>query len=530
VPELTLLHPDRLWWLLLLPVLFWLALPPRPRRVAYSAHLPQWRHAMLGLRRRSPRALSLRTVLMLLAAACAVFAGLGLALAGRPGPERLVVLFDASASMGARIGNEGDTAFAQATERLQRTLATVPESVDVRVLRCGGALVRRHGRSARQLQDLGGPGGSRAVDLRELAASSAADDTAVWTVTDGQGAGELPTTGALSLFGERAPNAAVMAVRTVDHWPLPGLELEADVVLFAGANEAAVTVSLRGPVVSAPPQNVTLRSGEASTLSWSLTRTAAGGRLTVEVALPGDVLPADDRWSLLLPPLPAPRIAVLADAEAGPFATVAAEALAVEVGGSVVVQSAETEVGMLLVDGGEIALAPGTARALCFGSRFAGGEALGRGYRPQALDWDRSSPLCAGLDLSGLRVDIAHAEALPVGEPFLFAERGGERVPLAVVCGDDPASVHLAFRLQDSNLPLLAAFPQLLRRAFVRCYGDAARIQSLSAAPAAGEQDLEQRKQAEERPLPEFGTADVGLGVWLMLAGMAALLLRAFVK
>ena len=74
------------------------------------------------------------------------------------------------------------------------------------------------------------------------------------------------------------------------------------------------------------------------------------------------------------------------------------------------------------------------------------------------------------------------------------------------------ASVHFAFRLQDGNLPLLAAFPQLLRRSFVRCYGQAARIGVLSAEPAAGEQDLWRRQVGEDRPLPDFGTADVGLG------------------
>lgn len=526
MPELTLAHPERLWWLLVLPLLLLLLLPPRPRRVAYTAHLPQWRAAMQGLRRRPPRALSLRALLLLLAAGAALAAVLGVSLAGRPGPQRLVVLLDGSLSMAAH------DAYAEASRELRARLAGLPESVDVRVLRCGGPLLRRHGASARSLHDLGGPAGSRDVDLAALAAAAGGEDTAVWTLTDGQGTGELPAAGALSLFGQPAANAAVLALRLVDRWPLPGLDVEADVIAFAGGEELAATVRVTGAVEAQPARAVALRSGEPATLRWSLLREPAGGALAVEIDLAGDALAADDRGAVLLPPLPAPRIAALTDAEAGPFAAVAAEALAAEVRGEVVAATSGAEVGLLLVDGGEVALAPGEARALCFGARFLGGGPAGAGQRPGALDWDRTGPLTAGLDLSELRIDRVFPATLPPGEPFLFGEAGGERVPLAVVAGGgtETASVHFAFRLQDGNLPLLAAFPQLLRRAFVQSHGAAARAQPLTAEPPAGEQDLWRRRAAEDRPLPEFGTPDAGLGPWLMLAGVAFLLLRLFVR
>ena len=88
----TFQHPEHLWWLLLLPVLFLLAMPPQPRTVLWTAHLPQWVAAQKVLRRRPPRLRGLR--FLLLAIACIAAAG-ALAeprLPGQPGPTRLVVL------------------------------------------------------------------------------------------------------------------------------------------------------------------------------------------------------------------------------------------------------------------------------------------------------------------------------------------------------------------------------------------------------------------------------------------------------
>ena len=533
MPELTLTHPDRLWWLLLLlPLLLLLAWPPRPRRIAWTAHLPQWRTAMAGLRRRPPRVWSLRTLLMLLIAGFGVFAAAGLVRVGQPGPDRLVVALDASASMAARTAT-GETAFELARRRLASELATLPEHVDVTVLRCGGPALRRRGASARALQDLGPAAGAQSVDLAALArevVDAGGEETVLWTLTDGQGQRALPASGALSVLGSPVRNAAVLEVRLVDHWPLPELELEADFIACGdGALEA--TVGVAGAIDAVADSPLALQYGEVQTVRWSLRRVAAGGRLSVTVALAGDALAEDDRWTVQLPPLPAPRIAVLADEEAGPFAVVAAAALAAEVGGEVVPAAAGAEVGLLLVDGGEVALAPGRARALCFGSRYPGGGAAEPWLRPGALDWARDHPLTAGLDLSELQVEAASAETLPAGEPFLFGERAGERRPLAVVSGgDDLASVHFAFRLQDGNLPLLAAFPQLLRRSFVRCYGSAAAVVPLSAPPAAGEQDLWQRAAGRDRPLPALGTPDLDLGPWLILAGLLLLAVRAWLR
>ncbi len=530
VCSLTLAEPQRLWWLLLLPVLFWLALPPRPRRQHWTAHLVQWQLAQAALRRRPPRLHGVRFLLLAIAAAAAVLAHAGPSWRRGPGATRLVVLLDASTSMAARTA-DGSSAFAAALGRLRAQLAALPPQVAVGVLRCGGPRLRREGASARALHDLGGPQGPLEVDLVALADRLHSPDTAVWTLTDGQGQAALPAHGALSVCAAPGPNVALVGVRCVDRWPLPRLTVAAELVAFA---DAAVTAELQvaGPVAPVAPQRVLLAPGVTATVDFELERTAAGGLLELALAAPGDVLPADDVWRAWLPPLPAPRIAVLADAEAGPFAAVAAQALAEEVAGSVVAAAVGAEVGLLLVDGGVAPLAPGRVRALCFGSRSDAAGDAEPWLTPRIADWDRQSPLTVGLDLSELRVATAFRATLPPGEAFLWADDGGGgRLPLAVVVdGGDTASVHFAFRLQDSNLPLLAAFPQLLRRAFVRCHGPGAQLAVRTAEPAAGEQDLRAPATGPDRPLPPFRPADVDLAAWCLLVGLAALAARAFVR
>lgn len=530
----TFARPDLLWWLgLVLPVLFLLALPPQPRTVVWTAHLPQWLAAQRLLKRRPPRLHGVRFLLLAIAAIASVAALAGPRQPGQPGPRRLVVLLDASASMAAT-GTAG-SAFAAARAALQRGLAGVPAHVEVTVLRLGGPLLRRHGASARALHDLGAPGGAAGVDLVALAAELATADTAVWTLTDGQGQRDLPAHGALTVCGGAVPNAAILGVQAADQWPLPALQVTVEVVAFtAGPANAVLRASgaLVGPV-SAP---VELAPGVPATVVLSLQRTAAGGPLELDLALPGDALATDDSWRAALPPLPAPRIAVLGAADAGPVAlaarAAAADALAAEVGGEVVPAVAGAAVGLLLADGGQVALVPGEVRAVCFGCQHQGAPEPTPWLQPTVADWDRDHPLTAGLDLSELQLTCAFRATLPPGEPFLWAtDPGGPNVPLAVVCGTrDRASIHFGFRLQDSNLPLLPAFPQLLRRAFLRCYGTGSELQVATAPSPAGEQDLQHLAAGPDRSLPDFGTPDLDLAPLLLGLGLGALALRALVR
>jgi hypothetical protein len=527
---MNLQHPEFLWALLALPLLWWLSRPPKPSKQLWTAHLPQWQLAMRALRRRPPRGSLLRFLLLALALAAASLAAAGPTLPGEPGPDRLVVLLDGSRSMAAE--HDGEAAFARARQALTSRLAAVPEHVDVTLLRCGGDLRRRYGEAARQLADLGVPAGPLDVDLGELADSLQDERTAVWTLTDGQAQVRVPKTGALDVFDARGPNAAIVAVRVQDAWPLPSLQVAVDLVVHA---DEGVEVGLfaRGAIDGGEERRVVdWRDSIATTVRLDLRRDAAGGELELRVALAGDVLSQDDARVVRLPPLPAPRIAVLADAEAGPFAAVAAKALADEVGGRVVPPTAGGEVGLLLVDGGAAEVEAGQVRAMTFGTRLADGPAEPEVWSaPAAIDWAREHALTRGLDLSELRVERAWRGLLPDGEPLLWSDEGAQRTPLAVlVQGEGVASIHFAFRLQDGNLPLLAAFPQLLRRGFVRSYGDAATLVVEGDEPPAGELELRYAQPPQSRPLPRFGTAERSLARWCIVAGLLALGLRAFVR
>ena len=525
---MTFLAPAHAFWLLVLPVLYWLSLPSRPRTQTWTPHLAQWQLALSALRWRPPRLARWRFLLLALAAIAAVLAFAQPVLVATSGPTRLVVVLDASASMAA-VDAAGISAWSRAKALLQRTFANVPPHVDVTLLRAGGPMVRRHGASARALQDLGEPSGELAIDLSALATAIENDaQTAVWTLSDGQGSASLPTAGGLTVLDGSGSNGAVLAARLQDRWPLPGFSLVVEVVAFA---DSQITGELRIEGAASDTRAVELPHGVVRNETFELTRAAAGGPLRVELVVAGDHLAADNTWSVWLPPLPAPRIAVLVDGEAGPFADAAANALAKEVHGTVVAAAAGSEASLLLVDGGQAALGAGRVRALTFGAALAGGVAPTLWRSPTVADWDRLSPLTMGLDLSELRIQQAWRSLLPSGEAFLWADDGAGREPLAVVVGaGDVASVHFAFRLQDSNLPLLPAFPQLLRRAFVRSYGAGAAPVVQSRPVAAGEQNLLAAARASDRALPTFGGEARDLSPWFLVVGLCALALRAFVR
>ena len=526
---MTLQHPELLWSLLALPLLWWWSRPPAPRQRVLTAHLEQWQLAMKALRRRPPRGSTLRFLLLAAALVAAALAAAGPATERVPGPERLVVLLDGSASMAARSGDA--TAFARARSLLCQGLDAVPEHVDVTLLRCGGDLRRRYGEAARRLNDIGEPGGALAVDLAGLASSLRDERTAVWVCTDGQGQVRLPERCGLDVLDARGVNASVVDVRVVDRWPLPGLDVEVDVVAHAAA-AAEVRVLARGAIEGDEERvAVDWRDGQVATARFELRRQRAGGALELAVELADDVLPEDDAWTLQLPELPAPRVAVLASGDAGPFAEVAATALAAEVGGRVVPPTAGGQVGLLLVDGGEVDLVAGAVRAMTFGARLQGQPEPEAWPAPAGVDWDRRHVVTRGLDLSELRIAQAWRGVLPDGEALLWSEVDGEREPLAVlVQGDGMASLHFAFRLQDANLPLLAAFPQLLRRGFVRSYDAAASLQVDGRPPPEGERDLRYAQAATSRPLAAFGAPPRSLARWFVAAGLLALALRAFLR
>lgn len=524
----TLTEPRLLWALLVLPLVWWLAQPPRPRRLLATAHLRLWLQARDALRRRPVRVRRLRTLLLLAAVALTVLAMAGPRSAALPGPDRLAVLLDGSASTAAREADGSRAADALRAE-LRAGLARVPDHVAVRVLQTGATLQRLEGPAARTLVDLRDPGGAAGVDLARVAGLLADARTAIWTLTDGQG-GAAPAAGALTVRGGRRDNWSIAAVELRDRWPLPGLSLRVDLASFADA-PATATLTARGAVRTEVRATKDLAPGARAALTLDVERSAAGGQLELALAVPGDALAEDDLWAAQLPALPAPRIAVLAAAESGPAIHVAARALAGEVAGTVVEAADAERAALLLVEGGEVDLEPGRARAFLFGTSRPGQGALRPWMDPVVSDWNRSDPITAGLDLSDLRIRQAWHGLLPPGTVLLWGDGGAGPEPLIVLAeGDAMASLHCAFRLHDSNLPLLPAFPQLLRRGLLRAYGPGAAIQPVTVCLPAAESDLRVRGPAADRALAAFGSPGHSLAGLALALALGLMALRAWVR
>ena len=523
LPALT--HPDRLWWLLLLPLLWFLALPPRPRRVVLTAHLPQWLAAMLRQRRRPPRFRRWRFLLLVLATIAAVLAHAGLQARALPGKTRLVAVLDASASMAAATADQ-PSAFSRAVQLLRRRLADVPEDVDVRVVRIGAQLTLATGAAARAFATPGEPAGAPCLPLQDAVAAASAGDTATWVLTDGQHG--LPAADAVTAHGARAGNFAIAAVQVQDHWPLPQLELSVTLASYADV-EASGELLVQGPVQAMAPIAVSLQPDQRRSYALSLQRDGTAGELSLQLCLPGDALPADDWFRCPLPALPRPQLMVLAEAGTSPALQAAAEVLAHELGGAVVPAAADTAAGFVLVEGGQVPLPPGQLRAVTFGTRLS--TEAGVPWQVQAItDWDRGEPLLLGLDFSDLRVDTAWRGLLPEGQPLLWGS-GSDGVPeplLVLARGERAASLHFAFRLADSNLALLPAFPQLLRRALLAAYGSVA-LPPVALQPE-GESELRGLPPPQDQPLPAFSRAGRSLAPWCLWFGLSCLCLRAWLR
>lgn len=529
----TLSEPHRLWLLLLLPLVWLLALPPRPVRVLLTAHMQQWLLAREALRRSAPRVRPLRLLLLLAALACCILAHADPRTRGKPGAERLVVLLDASASMAAR-GTSGDDCLGTALAAVRERLGELDDSVETRLVALGEHAAVLDGAMARAPVGSLRAGGALPASLAAVASETLDERTAVWTLTDGQPVPgrDLPAVGGLTLLGERRENWSIAAVEWVDNWPAARLELRVDLASHADRPARAV-VRIEGAVAPVVVPETELGPRQQITLAIALERLPAGGELTVRSEVDGDALALDDVWRATLPPLPAPRIGVLTEAgEAGRSARLAARALAEELGGSVVDNPEPgSPVAFTLVEGGVAALNPGSVRIASFGTRPDGGGLPRVAAGLTLADWRREDPLLRGIDLSELSVRAALLDALPQGDVLLTGQLPtGAIVPLAVaVRGRTATSVHFAFRLADSNLALLPAFPQILRRAMLTAHGEAARIRSTDPVPD-GESDLTRLPGAQERPLPPLRTPGRALAAWFLLGALALLTLRAWVR
>ncbi|MBI5853152.1 MAG: DUF58 domain-containing protein [Planctomycetes bacterium] len=517
VVALSFASPERLPILLAIALLFFLARPPRVERSVASAHLARWRAALQRLRRPRQTPRRLRFWLLVVATAAASFAAAGPRLAPRDGPRVLVALLDASPSMGCAEG--ASSAFADACARLRRTAASLPEAVELRVLLAHAAPRVLRGSRADVLAALSAaptPDAGPSPRLDELAGALAKDEElAVWTLTDARDDG-VPALGALTVFGGEVVNAGITGASILDAWPLSTF----DVVLDAHAPHGPPAFHVDGAAESAAGLELVELAPSRWRATLHLLRKGTGTCRITLAAPTGDALAADDQVELLVPPPAASRIGVL-HAPAGDgvdWLARAAGLLADLAGGAVVEAGPGERVDLLLVEGGRLQSAP--PRGISFGTAFADGAVR---HAPHVLGWDREHPLTRGLDLSELVVRRAlDGAALPDGARVLIE---GSTGPLAVaIDGAGGRSLHFAFALADANLPLLAAFPQLLRRALAWTAGEEALVRLVPGAWFdAAESDVSRRIVPESRHLPGFGSDGSSLAVPLLL--FAALLL-----
>ena len=531
--------PSRLVWLLGLPLLYWLSRPPQPKEDSPTAYLALWVKARDRLRRRPIRFLWLRFVLLVLAFVALVLAHSEPSIPGRVGATDLVVLLDTSASMASDEGQSSP--WDQAVAKIEAALVDVPGTVDVRVGLCGEQVRVLRGSREELLDRIHQevPSGSLDVDLQGLVDQLQSHTTAVWLLTDGRGGMSLPGNASLSLVGQPSANVAITACSLVDDWPLPSLVLKVEIRNFGPPCGLGLEIS--GGVGRQPSKPIEFAAGGLQNLTVPLVRTT-GGRLGVRLVAGNgseswlDGLAVDNGVKFEIPAPPSPTIAVRTQKDTSRAVWAAARALAGEFGGEVV-EGDVSQAAFLITDGGRLEGLPVGLRMLTFGTSL--GSAAPKVTGPHLLDWNREDSITAGLDLSELRIETAldwrPPSALKGVSAVLFE---GDSGPLGLVVGVGKAkSIHLAFRLGESNFYKLAAFPQFVRRAFARSFGAEASWRRLGPALLdARESNLGGVLGAflgaqirGNRPLPGFATPSSRLALPLLVLALLFVVLRAYV-
>ena len=280
---LDLTHPERLWWLAALPLLWILARPLRPKAIVATPYLALWKRAQERLRRRPLRVRWLRLVLLALAFATALLAFAGARSGHRSGPTQLSILLDTSASMAARQGPAQATALDQAKAKIRERLTRLPAELVVTLTAVGGTsapVSRSLGRDPGWLATLMPGTGPGAVGLAALASRVATPECLVWTLTDGLLPTDVPKIGALSLVGAPGGNLAITRVAIADAWPLPEIRVQVE-VQNASAGSRVATLAVSGGAV-ATNSDLQLAEGASVTATLELRRTIGG---SVKIAL-----------------------------------------------------------------------------------------------------------------------------------------------------------------------------------------------------------------------------------------------------
>jgi hypothetical protein len=408
--------------------------------------------------------------LNLLAAAALALAAAGPRPAGPP-PQDWALVFDVSASMGARDGR-----FRKSLEIADAFARSLSGRDRVRVFEAGEVARAAGGwrRGGEGLPDVSAPEEAWA-DLAGALEMARGARTVVFSDRAAPGAEFAP------LVAERTDNVAVESAAFARERGADRVRVEARVA-NRGALPAAPAVALEAqggaPVRARRDQALAARTSEA--LGFDVDSSEGGEFRVAASTAPPDALAADDIAYLVVPPRTFPRVLVGATRDS-PFLRSALAALGTDIDATSGLtdprSAASDDADVRVFDrcapegpwrGPSIHVAPpGPGSPVLPGAEAAA---------PAITGWAADHPLLAGLDLSRLRVSRARPFASVPGQTPLVDSAEG---PLAVA-GESGGGrfVALAFALEDSNFPLLAAFPIFVRN----CVDELARPRVLPPA------------------------------------------------
>ncbi|MCE9582463.1 MAG: VWA domain-containing protein [Planctomycetes bacterium] len=383
-------------------------------------------------------------LLNMAAAAALALAAAGPRAATPPGNDWALVL-DVSASMSARDGRwqkavEGADAFAR----------SLPDRDRFRVFLAGESPRALGGwrDGGSPLPALPGPdemsgdvAGTLALAKRDPAVRPGALKTVVWSdrASDADFAPKISS---------EAENVEVEAIDAARAWGAPEVNIVLR-ILNCGRLPATGTVAILCGTAKAEVSFAALAPGASTTLRTHVTA-PDGGALEARLSS-RDALDADDAAFAAVPPLRRALVLVVAPEAKSPFLSSSLASLgdALDPASGLVEPGKEKPGDLLIFD----RCAPSAAPALTIAA--PGDRPVVE--NPVVTAWAADHSLLRGLDLSRLRVARARPLARDPGATVLIDSVAG---PLAVATRDGAA---LAFALEDSNLPLLAAFPLFVR-------------------------------------------------------------------
>ncbi len=374
-------------------------------------------------------------------------------------PVDWALVFDTSASMGASDGRH-----ARAVAAADAFVRGLPAGDRVRVLEAG-AVARARGPWRRAGEPLPLPSlpDERRADwegalerAREGVRPEA--DLRVVAFSDGP----VPGAAFAPAVATATGNLAVADLAWARPWNSTWIDVSARVRNCGSDTRGATLLLSCGSRLELPVPP--LAPGDETTLHGRL-NAPAGGVLAARLA-GGDALAVDDAAFAAVPPLRPPRLLVVAPAGRSPFFQAALAALApgLDDASGIAVPGPAADAAAALAD---LAFWDRTGPATTPGTAVFVASAAGPAripadvLTPAVTGWAAGHPLLAGLDLSRLRVSRARP-FLRAPDLDVLVDSAAGPLLVARLSGPSPC-VALAFALEDSNLPLLAALPLLVR-------------------------------------------------------------------